>query len=182
MISSAIVARYASALVDVVTGPAGMDAAQATRQLRAFAALLDGSAELRNALHSPAVSPARKRAVVRRLADQVGLTKMPRNFLLVLSDHRRLAALAQMIDMFEILLDERLGFVRAELRSARDMDERQKTALAGELSRLTGKQVRPRFAVEPELIGGVIVRIGSTVYDGSVRGQLDSLARRLAAE
>ncbi len=62
------------------------------------------------------------------------------------------------------------------------MDERQKTALAGELSRLTGKQVRPRFTVEPELIGGVTVRIGSTVYDGSVRGQLDSLARRLAAE
>ncbi len=182
MISSAIVARYASALVDVVTGPKGMDAAQATGQLREFAAVLAGSAELRNALVSPAVSPARKRAVVGRVADQIGVAKMVRNFLLVLSDHRRLAALGQMIDTFEILLDERLGFVRAELRSAREMDERQKTALAGELSRLTGKQVRPRFAVEPELIGGVIVRIGSTVYDGSVRGQLDSLARRLAAE
>jgi F-type H+-transporting ATPase subunit delta len=182
MISSTIVARYASALVDVLTGPAGMDAAEANQQLRAFAAVLAGSAELRNALTSPAVSPARKRAVVRRLADQLGLAKMVRNFLLVLSDHRRLAALAQMIDTFEILLDERLGFVRAELRSARELDERQKTALAGELSHLTGKKVRPRFAVEPELIGGVIARIGSRVYDGSVRGQLDSLARRLAAE
>jgi F-type H+-transporting ATPase subunit delta len=120
--------------------------------------------------------------VVKRLADQLGLAKMVRNFLLVLSDHRRLAALAPMIESFEILLDARLGFVRAELSSAREMDERQKTALGDELSRLTGKKVRPRFAVEPELIGGVIVRIGSTVYDGSVRGQLDSLARRLAAE
>jgi F-type H+-transporting ATPase subunit delta len=159
-----------------------MDAAQANQQLRAFADMLAGSAELRNALTSPAVSPARKRAVVKRLADQLGLAKMVRNFLLVLSDHRRLAALAPMIESFEILLDARLGFVRAELSSAREMDERQKAALGDELSRLTGKKVRPRFAVEPELIGGVIVRIGSTVYDGSVRGQLDSLARRLAAE
>jgi len=182
MISSAIVARYASALVDVVTGRAGMDAAQATHELRAFAAVLAGSGERRNALTSPAVSPARKRAVVGRLADQLGVAKMVRNFLLVLSDHRRLAALPQMIDSFEILLDARLGFVRAELSSAREMDEGQKAALGDELSRLTGKKVRPRFAVEPELIGGVIVRIGSTVYDGSVRGQLDSLARRLAAE
>jgi F-type H+-transporting ATPase subunit delta len=182
MISSTIVTRYASALVDVVTGPRGMDAAQANQQLRAFADVLAGSAELRNALTSPAVSPARKRAVVGRLADQLGLAKMVRNFLLVLSDHRRLAALAPMIDSFEILLDERLGFVRAELSSAREMDERQKAALGDELSRLTGKKVRPRFAVVPELIGGVIVRIGSTIYDGSVRGQLDSLARRLAAE
>jgi F-type H+-transporting ATPase subunit delta len=159
-----------------------MDAAQANQQLRGFAEVLAGSAELRNALTSPAVSPARKRAVVKRLADQLGLAKMVRNFLLVLSDHRRLAALAPMIESFEILLDARLGFVRAELSSAREMDERQKAALGDELSRLTGKKVRPRFAVEPELIGGVIVRIGSTVYDGSVRGQLDSLARRLAAE
>ncbi len=71
MISSAIVARYASALVDVVTGPKGMDAGQATQQLREFAAVLAGSAELRNALVSPAVSPARKRAVVGKLADQL---------------------------------------------------------------------------------------------------------------
>jgi len=182
MISSAIVARYASALVDVVTGPRGMEAAQATQQLRAFAAVLAASAELRNALTSPAVSAARKQAVVGRLAEKLGVAKMARNFLLVLSDHRRIAALPQMIDCFEILLDERLGFVRADLRSARELDERQKTALAGELSRLTGKQVRPHFTLEPELIGGVIARIGSKVYDGSVRGQLDSLARRLAAE
>jgi F-type H+-transporting ATPase subunit delta len=182
MISTAIVARYASALADVVTGPAGVDAAQATGQLRAFAAVLAGSAELRNALGSPAVSPARKRAVVGRLADQLAVVKVVRNFLQVLSDHRRLDGLTQMIDRFEILLDERLGFIRADLRTACDLDEKQKAALADELSSLTGKKVRPRFAVEPELIGGVVARIGSTVYDGSVRGQLDALARRLATE
>ena len=71
MISSTIADRYASALVDVATGPSGMDAAQATQQLRAFEALLGGSAELRNALGSPAVAPQRKRAVVRQLADRL---------------------------------------------------------------------------------------------------------------
>ena len=182
MISSTIVSRYASALVDVVTGPAGMDAAQAAGQLRAFEAVLAASAELRHALESPAVAPSRKRVVVKRLAEQLGVAGVVRNFLLVLCDHRRLAGLAQFIDSFEVLVDERLGFIRAELRSPRELDERQKAALAQDLSRLTGKKVRARFAVAPELIGGVVARIGSTVYDGSVRGQLDTLGRKLAAE
>ena len=115
-----MVTRYASALVDVVTGPAGTDAAQANQQLRAFAAVLAGSAELRNALTSPAVSPARKRAVVGRLADQLGVAKMVRNFLLVLSDHRRLAALAQMIEKeLYILFPDTDGESRPEQLPAR---------------------------------------------------------------
>jgi F-type H+-transporting ATPase subunit delta len=159
-----------------------MDAAQAQQQLRSFEVLLAGSVDLQNALASPAVSAGRKRAVVRKLADQLGIAKIPRNFLLVLTDHRRIGALSQVIEAFETQLDERLGFVRAELSAAVALDERQKAALAEELSRLTGKKVRARFAVEPELIGGVVARIGSTVYDGSVRGQLDSLGHKLAAE
>ena len=182
MISATIASRYASALVDVVTGPKGMDTAQATQQLRVFEALMIGSPELRHALASPAVAPARKRSVVSKLAERLELSRLVRNFLMVLTDHRRLAALSQVIDAFDILLDERLGFVRAELRTARDLDEPQKITLVDRLSKFTGKKIRPRFAVDQELIGGVIARIGSTIYDGSVRGQLDSLARRLAAE
>lgn len=182
MISQAIVTRYASALVDVVTGPKGMDAAQASQQLRAFEALLTESAALRNVLGSPAVAAARKRAVVRQLADRLGAAPMVRNFLLVLTDHRRLPGLAQMIDSLEIQLDERLGFVRAELRTARELDGSQKAALEQGLSRFTGKKVRARFMVQADLIGGVVVRLGSTLYDGSIRGQLNSLAHRLAAE
>jgi len=182
MISQAIVTRYASALADVITGPKGMDAAQASQQLRAFEALLVQSAELRNVLASPAVSAARKRAVVKDLADRLGVARIIRNFLLVLTDHRRLPALAQVIDSFEVQLDERLGFVRANLLSARELDDRQKTALVDGLSRFTGKKVRARFSVQADLIGGVVAHIGSTLYDGSVRGQLNSLARRLASE
>jgi F-type H+-transporting ATPase subunit delta len=182
MISAAIVSRYANALVDVITGRSGMDAAQATQQLRAFEAILNGSPELRNVLASPAVAPARKRSVVSKLAERLGVARIVRNFLMVLTDHRRIAALSQVIDAFEVHLDERLGFIRAELRTARELDERQKTALVDRLSMFSGKKIRARFAVDPELIGGVVARIGATLYDGSVRGQLDSLARRLAAE
>ena len=182
MISAAIVSRYANALVDVITGGSGMDTAQATQQLRAFEAVLTGSPELRNALASPAVAPARKRSVVSKLAERLGLARIVRNFLMVLTDHRRIAALSQVIDAFEIHLDERLGFIRAELHTARELDERQKAALVDRLSGFTGKKIRARFAVDPDLIGGVVAHIGSTLYDGSVRGQLDSLARRLAAE
>jgi F-type H+-transporting ATPase subunit delta len=182
MISASIVSRYANALVDVVTGPKGMDAAQATQQLRAFEAILTRSLELQTALASPAVAPARKRSVVSKLAERLGLARIVRNFLMVLTDHRRIAALSQVIDAFEVHLDERLGFVRAELRTASELDERHKTALVDRLSKFAGKKIRPRFAVDPDLIGGVVARIGSTLYDGSVRGELDSLARRLAAE
>jgi F-type H+-transporting ATPase subunit delta len=183
MISSAIASRYAGALVDVVTASASrMDPAEAVTQLRAFGSALDSSVELRHVLASPAVAPARTRQVVRRIAEQLGLVPVIRNFLLILTDHRRAAALDEIIESFELLLDERLGFARAEVQSARDMDERQRAALSAELARLTGKQVRMRFVVDPGLIGGVVARIGSTVYDGSVRGQLDTLGRKLGAE
>jgi len=100
----------------------------------------------------------------------------------VLIDHRRIAGLEGILHSFEIVADERLGFARADVASARDLTEAQKTALHAELERLTGKRIRIRFAVDGSLIGGVVARIGSTVYDGSVRGQLDSLGRRLATE
>src|SRR5579859_7000925 len=101
MISATIASRYASALVDVVTGPKGMDTAQATQQLRAFEAVMIGSPELRHALASPAVAPARKRSVVSKLAERLELSRLVRNFLMVLTDHRRLAALSQVIDAFD---------------------------------------------------------------------------------
>src|SRR2546426_2158036 len=89
MISSAIVGRYASALADVITGASGMDAAQAVRELKSFEAVLASSLELRHALASPAVSPGRKRAVMGRLVQTLSLSKVVRNFLLVLTDHRQ---------------------------------------------------------------------------------------------
>ncbi len=94
-------------------------------------------------------------------------------------DHRRIAILDEIREAFELLLDERMGFVRAEVTSAAPLDQQRSAGLESELSNLTGKRMRLRFAVDPELLGGVVARIGSTVYDGSLRGQLQQLRRQL---
>lgn len=182
MTHSAVASRYANALVDVVTR-AGSNAAEATLgELQAFENLLRSSPELHNALTSPAIAPSRKRAVVGRLADELKLSRVTRNFLFVLIDHRRIASLAEIVQSFETLADERLGYARADVSSAREIPEPQRKLLNDKLERLSGKRIRARYTVDDSLIGGVVARIGSTVYDGSVRGQLNSLGKRLSTE
>ncbi len=180
MVSSAIASRYASALADVVTGRgAKADPQQVLRELRGFEQGLAASPDLRSVLETPAVPPARKRAVISRLGGIIGISPAARNFLFVLVDHRRIASFSEIVEAFEVELDRRLGFTRAEIVSAAEMGERQRNAVVAELERVTGKRVRPRFGRDERLIGGVVARVGSTVYDGSVRAQLESLGRRL---
>ncbi len=183
MTHSAVAARYADALADIVTADGSPISPQkALSELRDFEGALEASPDLRKALVTPAVPNARKKAVVGRIADLLGISRVPRNFLFVLVDRRRIASLAEIVRRFEEVLDERLGFARADVSTATRIGEEQRTALAQGLGRLTGKRIRARYAVDPALIGGVVARIGSTVYDGSVRGQLASLGRRLAGE
>ena len=183
MTLSAVATRYAKALADVTTSAAaGLRPEEALSQLRAFEAALAASHELQNALTTPAVPASRKRAVVGRIAGILKVSTIARNFLFVLIDHRRIALLGEILHSFELIVDERLGFARAEVSSPRELTESQRGAISGQLERLTGKRIRMRFAVDPALIGGVVARIGSTVYDGSVRGQLQTLGRRLSTE
>jgi F-type H+-transporting ATPase subunit delta len=181
MTSSAIVDRYASALADIVTSPnSTVSPHDALQQLRAFDDTSRESYELRTALESPAVSHARKRAVIARFVQVLGLSQTVRNFLFVLSDKRRLSALHEIVDSFDVQLDERLGFIRADVSAAAELTQSQLDVLTRKLAAISGKQVRMRFKVDPSLIGGVVARMGATVYDGSVRGQLDTLSKRLA--
>jgi F-type H+-transporting ATPase subunit delta len=183
MTLTAVAKRYAEALADVVTASgSSLRPQDAVAELRSFESALKGSPELQNALVSPAVTPGRKKAVMGRIADVLKLSRVTRNFLFVLVDHRRTAAFPEIVQLFELILDERLGMARAEVTSASELTETQRTALDAELQKLTGKLIRMQFAVDTSLIGGVMAKIGSTVYDGSVRGQLHSLARRLGAE
>jgi F-type H+-transporting ATPase subunit delta len=174
--------RYARALADAVMDPkTGLDPKQALNELRAFTAIVRESNELRNVLLSPAVSNSKKRNVVARFADSLPLSRVVRNFLFVLVDRRRTDLLNDMADAFETALDERLGIVRADVKSASPLNERQQSDLQQELSRVSGKKVRCDFSIDPALIGGVVARIGSTVYDGSVRSQLETMRERLVA-
>jgi F-type H+-transporting ATPase subunit delta len=183
MTLSAVAARYANALADVVTGSqSALKPEQAVAELRAFDALRRDSAELHNALVTPAVPVGRKRAVIGRLAEALKLSRITRNFLFVLVDHRRIASLSDIIRNFEEVIDARLGFAQAQVTSAAELSEAERRMLTERLERLTGKRIRMRFALDPSLIGGAVARIDSTVYDGSVRGQLAALERRLGAE
>jgi F-type H+-transporting ATPase subunit delta len=183
MTLSAVAARYANALADVVTaGGSTLSPQQAVAELRSFETTLRGSVELQNALITPAVPGSRKKAVVGRIAGILQLSQVTRNFLYVLVDRRRIASLSNIIQDFETVVDARLGYARAEVSSARELSETQRRDLNTRLERLTGKRIRMRYTIDGSLIGGVVARIGSTVYDGSVRGQLATLERRLSLE
>ncbi len=183
MTLSAVATRYANALADVVTaGASSLRPQDAVAELRSFEAVLESSAELRNALVTPAVAGSRKKAVLERIAQKLGFSRISRNFLFVLVDHRRIVLLPEIIHAFELTVDERLGFARAEITSARELGGQEQTAVVARLESISGKRIRARYAVDEGLIGGLMARIGSTVYDGSVRGELQNLQRRLSAE
>jgi F-type H+-transporting ATPase subunit delta len=183
MTLSSVATRYAHALADVVTASgSALKAEDALAQLRAFETILNSSPALYNALTTPAVPVGRKRAVVGRIGYLAELGQITRNFLYVLVDHRRIGALSQIINTFELVIEARLGFARAEVSTARALTEDQQDELRVRLEMTSGKKLRARYSVDSTLIGGVVARIGSTVYDGSVRGRLETLKSRMIAE
>jgi F-type H+-transporting ATPase subunit delta len=176
----ALAFRYARALADLVLEPGSKaDAAAVMAEVESFERALAASADLKIVLESPTVQPARKRAVVARLAETMPLSSLVRRFLFVLIDHRRVPLLADVREAFQATIDERLGMVRADVASARPLGPAERERIVATLGRLTGRQARAEFRIERELIGGVVARIGSTVYDGSIRGQLQELKQRL---
>jgi F-type H+-transporting ATPase subunit delta len=165
--------------VDALTGPrAGVSAAVLAAipaQLDAFEMLLHENAELRILFSTPAISTAKKRAVLAELAPRLELERLTQNFLSVVIQHDRMNLLGEIAAAFQTLLDERTGVAVATITTARPLEDVEKEELAGALAVRTGRQVRLKFSLDPGLIGGVTARVGSTIYDGSVRGQLDRL-------
>jgi len=180
---AAVASRYARALVDVVLAPSSaVDPDRVREELRSFEQALAGSAELSVALASPSITRPRKRAVVARLAQSLALSGVARNFLFVLVDHRRTGDLSGIIAAFEKMVDERLGVLQVEVFSAGELKESEQAALVRQLETMTGKKIWLNLKIDGDLVGGVVVRLGSTVFDGSVRGQLEALGRQLRAE
>jgi F-type H+-transporting ATPase subunit delta len=181
MTSSALVTRYANALADVVLGGA-IDPVLAVQNLRTFEATVQAAPLLQVALASPAISATRKRQVIGRIADALELHRIIRNFLFVLCDRHRSGDISAMIAQFDVALDARMGLTRAEVATAYELTEAQRVRVAQELEQTIGGRVRAHFSVDPELIGGATARLGSKVYDGSVRGRLESLRLRLVVQ
>jgi F-type H+-transporting ATPase subunit delta len=170
--------QYANALADIALAQGAAE--PAAKQLAEFGAAYGESAELRNFLASPAVGREAKHGVIEKILARLGASKIIRNFLFVIVDHRRTAIVPEMVRRFQEVIRQRQGIAAAEVRSAVELNAAQKAEVAGMLARLTGKRVETRYALDAALLGGAVVRIGDTVYDGSLRHRLDEMRTRLA--
>ena len=177
---SVVAQRYASALADVAMEQKSAEAVK--RDLGAFLDVFFSSTDLRNALESPAVDRGVKEKVIVALTGKMDLIPTVRNFISLVVDHQRTEMLREFQQAFEEELNARLGIEEAEVTSARELSVGEKQELSAVLERRTGKKIEARFREDKALLGGAVVRLGSTIYDGSVREQLNRLRERLEGE
>jgi F-type H+-transporting ATPase subunit delta len=175
---ASVVGAYARAFADVVLG-SKLDPARMLQELRVTEALLAESDPLRRVLDNPAIPGDRKRAVLDAIAQRLGMTRQARNFIAVLTDHRRLPLFSDIVKQVEQELNDRLGFADAEVSSARPLGDHEKRLLEAEIAKLTGKRVQAHYEQDASLLGGAVVKVGSTIYDGSVKGQLARIREQL---
>jgi F-type H+-transporting ATPase subunit delta len=171
---ASVASLYARAFADVVLG-ARLDAGRAVSELDSIAALLAESSELRRVWENPAIPAEQKRRVLDAIAQRYEIAKPVRNLIAVLIDHRRVQFLAAIIRQLEKEFDARLGFAEAQITSSRELGEAEKQVLETQVEKLTGKRVRASYRQNALLLGGAVVRVGSTIYDGSVLGQLQRM-------
>jgi F-type H+-transporting ATPase subunit delta len=188
---ASVVGTYARAFADAVmkTGlvmtPSGakggtlLDPARALAELQSIDALLKESDQLRRVFENPSIPGDRKRAVLDAITQRMGMTKQVRNFVAILTDNRRLPLFTEIVKQTEQELNDRQGFAEAQVRTARQLSDQEKQMLEAEIIKLTGKKVRARYEQDATLLGGAVVQVGSTIYDGSVRGQLEKIREQL---
>jgi F-type H+-transporting ATPase subunit delta len=177
---AAFVSRYARAFADVVAS-AKLDTAAIDRQLTDFLATWDGSAELREVFANPAVAAPQKVAILDKMNAKLGMQRELRNLLAVLINNDRIAQVHDVVAGYQAELQQRLGIRQAEIVTARELSEPERGALVAGVGKLAGAEVQATFKLDKSIIGGTVVRIGSTVYDGSVRGRLERLREALIA-
>jgi F-type H+-transporting ATPase subunit delta len=177
---AAFVARYARAFADVVAQEK-LDAAALDRQMDDFLATLDGSAELRALFANPAVAAMQKIAILDKLNAKLGLQKQLRNLLAVLIKNDRIGEVREVAQAYRAEMQERQGIRQVEIVTARELNEKDRAAMVAGVGKLAGGRVQASFTQDESILGGAVVRIGSTVYDGSLRGRLERLKVALVA-
>ncbi len=175
---SVVALRYAHAFASVVASQK-VDAAAAQQQLEDFRGTFAGSRELREVLMDPAILREQKLRVLDAIAQRIGMSPQVRNFVAVIMEHDRLHDLGEILDEYHAVADEQSGFSEAEITSARVLSEEDRSALEAQVTKLAGGQIRTTYREDPSLLGGAVVRIGSTVYDGSLRAQLEQMKQKL---
>jgi F-type H+-transporting ATPase subunit delta len=175
-----VFSRYARAFTDVVIDKK-LDPRMLEDELWSFVQIVESAPNLRTVWENPAVEAVQKHAVLDQIIKRTGGSRMLRNFIAVLIDHRRIAALPEIARQFEIDLNQRMGLADAEVTSARELSVAEKHALEARVAQVTGKKVRAKYRTDAKVLGGAMVKVGSTIYDGSIRGQLEKLKQELAA-
>ena len=175
---AAFASRYARAFADVVASEK-LDAISLDRQFTDFLATWDGSIELRELFANPAVPATQKVAILDKLNSKLGLQKELRNLLAVLINNDRIATVLDVAVAWRAEMQERLGIRQAEIVTARELSGKERDELVAGVGRLAGSRIDATFKLDNSIIGGTVVRIGSTVYDGSVRGRLERLKEAL---
>lgn len=176
---AAVLGRYARAYAEVVVKHKHhID--KAVAEIEQVAALMHESRELRNVLGNPAVSREQKLKLLDAIIARMDAGKLLRNFLAVLIDHRRIGSIGELVEEFKRELDRRMGIAEARVSSVRALSATEKGALEKQIAALTGKAVRATYSEDESLLGGVVVRVGSTIYDGSVQGRLQRMKQELA--
>jgi len=170
--------RYARAFAEVANS-ARLDVAAAQQQLRDFADALEVSRELREFLDNPSIEMGQKLKVVDALAVRIKMFPQVRNFIAVILEHHRLAELNEILTEYNEVADQDAGAVEARVTSAHPMNQQDRASMELQIAKLAGARVRATYSEDPSLLGGAVVEIGSTVYDGSVRAQLQQLKQRL---
>jgi F-type H+-transporting ATPase subunit delta len=176
---ASVASTYAHAFADVVMG-GHLDADHSIAELRMIASLLAESSDLRRVWENPAIPAEQKRRVLDVVVQRDGISKQARNLIAVLIDHRRIHFLEPIIRQLEKELDARLGFAEAQITSARELGEAEKREFEAQVGKLTGKKVRAQYGQDASLLGGAVVRVGSTIYDGSVKGQLERIREEIS--
>jgi len=169
--------RYAAALADVVTKSG--DTSSIQTELKTWETMMDSNSDLREVFNNPSIQQASKEKVLESLIERAKPTKTTANFLRVLLRNGRIADISQINNKFASVLEERSGGVSAQITSARPLSEAQQSEIKINLEKMTGKRISPSFATDETIIGGVVTRIGSTVYDGSVKTQLENLKQQM---
>lgn len=169
--------RYAVALADVVEKSG--EAEIVKTELKQWEAMMTASADLTHAFRNPAINHSDKEKVLENLLAKAKPSRTTANFLRVLLRNGRLTELPEINERFAAVLEERSGAIGAKVISARPLSAEEQAELQTNLARLTGKRVSLNFDIDQSIIGGVITKIGSTVYDGSVKTQLENLKEQM---
>ena len=177
---ASVASTYARAFADVILDT-HLDADRSIAELRAIASLLAESSDLRRVWENPAIPAEQKRRVLDVIAERDGVSTQTRNLVAVLIDHRRIHFLEPIIRQLEKDLDARLGFAEAQITSARLLGDAEKQEFETQVGKLTGKKVRAHYEEDQALLGGAVVRVGSTIYDGSVKGQLERMREEISS-